>query len=163
MTGRSGAAPALARRGDRGVIVAVEEIGAAGERRQILGLDPVEENQHRGIVRVVLCVAEPDRLARGIAVARRAMREKARLVVGPQNRVQVLDALGRGGAHDDSIALRPGALQEAGQGALERRRQQVIEADLGHGAPRAGLKKRSALRRSVPLKPIPCFLREHPI
>src|SRR5260370_3506498 len=44
----------------------------------------------------------------------------------------MLDALGRGGADNYAVALGPGSLQEARQGAFERRRQEVIEADLGH-------------------------------
>src|SRR5712692_3382514 len=140
-----GAAAALARRFDHGGIVAVEEVGAARERGEVLGLDPVDEDQHRRAVRVLNPLAEPDRLVRGVAVAPRAMRQKARVVIGPQQGAQMLDALGRGGPDNDAVALCPGSLQEARQGAFERRRQQMIEADLGHGGLPMGASGGSAL------------------
>src|ERR1700738_5128898 len=80
---RLGMAPTLARRLDRGGVVAVEQIGAAGEGAEILGGDAIDQDQHRGAVWVLGLVAEPDRLGRGIAIAGRAVRQKARLIVGP--------------------------------------------------------------------------------
>jgi hypothetical protein len=44
----------------------------------------------------------------------------------------MLDPIGGSGAHDDAIALRVRAFEQARQGAVKRRRQEMIEADIGH-------------------------------
>src|ERR1700736_2820896 len=77
MPGGLGLAPALARRLDRGRVVAVEEVDAAGEEGEIVGRDAVDEEQDRRVVRVVGAVAEPDRLVRRVTVAGRTVRQKA--------------------------------------------------------------------------------------
>src|SRR5580704_3864912 len=105
MAGRLGAAPAAARRLDRGRVVAVEYVDAAGEIRDIFGFDAIDQEQDRRAVRVFGVVAEPDRMRRRVAVARGTMRQEARLVVSPEQRVQMLDALGGGGADHDAVAL----------------------------------------------------------
>jgi hypothetical protein len=120
VAGGGGLAPAAARRFDRRGVAAVEQVAAAGKGTEIVGLDPVHQYQHRRAVRVVVALRQPDRLRRGIAVAGGAVRQEARIVVGPQQRVEVLDPLGRGGAHDDPVILRPRALEKARQGAFER-------------------------------------------
>jgi hypothetical protein len=44
----------------------------------------------------------------------------------------MLDPIRGAGAHDDAVPLGARAFEKARQGAVERRLQQVIEADLGH-------------------------------
>src|SRR5438094_1890857 len=77
VAGGLGLTPALARRLDRHGIVAVEQIGAAGEGAEILGVGAIDQDQHRSLVRVFRLIAEPDRLARRVAVASRAVRQEA--------------------------------------------------------------------------------------
>ena len=84
--------------------------------RQVAGLGAVDQHQHRRRVRVVVAVGQPDRLAGGVAVARRAVRQEARLVIGPQHRVQMLDPLRRGGAHDDRDSLARGRVPAGAAG-----------------------------------------------
>src|SRR5437667_2256062 len=50
MPGFTGAAPAAARRLDCVRVVAVEDIGTAGKRLEILGFETVDENDHRSAV-----------------------------------------------------------------------------------------------------------------
>src|ERR1051326_8324777 len=108
--GGLGLTPAAPRRIDRGLIVAVEHVDTAGILRHIVRFDAIDEKEDRRAVRVLSAIAEPDRLRRRIAVARRAVRQKTRVVIGPEERVQMLDALGRGGADHDAVALRAGPL-----------------------------------------------------
>src|SRR5215472_27632 len=132
VAGRLRLAPAGARRFDRGFIVAIEHVDAAGKIGDVVGFDAVDEEQDRRAVRVFGMIAEPDRMRRGIAVTCRAVRQKACVVIGPEERAQMFDTLRRGGADHNAVALRAGALQQTRQRALERCRQQVIEADISH-------------------------------
>src|ERR1700690_3049777 len=94
MAGSAAGAPASARRLDRVRIVAVEDVDAAGEAGESLALDAGCQKQDRRAVRVLNLVGQPDRLRRGVAIPRRAMRQETRLVIDPQQSVQMLDALG---------------------------------------------------------------------
>ena len=67
-------------------IVAVEHIDAAGEAAEVGGGDAVHQEEDRRPVRIFRLMGQSNRLRRGVAVARRAMRQKARLVIGPQQR-----------------------------------------------------------------------------
>src|SRR5437763_7360679 len=157
VAGSLGAAPTAARRLDRGLVVAVEHVDAAGELGHVLGFDAIDEEQDRRAVGVLGPVTEPDWLRRRVAVAPRAVRQKARVVISPEQRVQMLDALRRSGADHDAVALAGGALQQARQGAFERRRQQMIEADLRHDLP-----GRPYLSAGVPWRPMPAAKRRAP-
>src|SRR6266550_3855939 len=112
-------------------------LGAAptAARRLDLGFDAIDEEQDRRAVGVLGPVTEPDWLRRRVAVAPGAVRQKARVVIGPEQSVQMLDALRRSSADHDAMALAGGALQQARQGAFERRCQQMIKADLRHDLP----------------------------
>src|SRR5690349_16784215 len=87
MAGGLGAAPAAPRLLDRGLIVAVEHVDTAGILRHIVSFDAIDEKKDRRAVWVFGTVAEPDRLHRRIAVARRAVRQETRIVIGPEERV----------------------------------------------------------------------------
>jgi hypothetical protein len=67
-----------------------------------------------------------------VAVAGGAVGQKARLAEGPQQVVQMLDALGRAGPHDDAMSGGERAFQDAGQRPLQRHGAEMVEADLGH-------------------------------
>src|SRR5579875_2245727 len=127
-----GLAPALPRLRDGGLVVAVEHVANAGEALERRALHAIDENEHGRTVGIALAGRQEDRLALGIAVARAAMRQEARLVIGPEQLVQILDALVRARHHQHAIAVLEGALQEPRQRALERRGLQMIEADLAH-------------------------------
>jgi hypothetical protein len=90
----SRSAPSAPRRFDRTGVIAVEEIGAAGEGVEIRSFQPVDENQHRRAVRVPVAIGQPDRLQRRSAVARRTMRQERRLAIGPQRRIEMFDSFG---------------------------------------------------------------------
>src|SRR5205085_11426051 len=75
VAGSLGAAPTAARRLDRGLVVAVEHVDAAGELGDVRGFDAIDEEQDRRAVRVPGPVAEPDRPSRRVAVAPRAARQ----------------------------------------------------------------------------------------
>src|SRR5690242_8099906 len=51
MPGLASAAPAAARRLDRVRVVSVENIGATGKGLEILGFEPVDDNDHRSAIR----------------------------------------------------------------------------------------------------------------
>jgi len=106
------AAPTAPRRFDRAVIVAIKEVGAATKSVKIGGLQPIDENQRRGAVRVLVAIGQPDRLQRRVAVANRAMRQERCFVIGLQRGVQMFDALRRGGPNDDPMALRESPLEQ---------------------------------------------------
>src|SRR5947208_9616584 len=111
VAGSLGAAPTAARRLDRRLVVAVEHVDAAGELGDVLGFDAIDEKQDRRAVGVLGPVTEPDWLRHRVALAPRAVRQKARVVIGPEQRVQMLDALRRSGAAHDVVALAEGALE----------------------------------------------------
>src|SRR2546429_605386 len=99
VAGSLGAAPTAARRLDRGLVVAVEHVDAAGELGLVLGFDAIDEEQDRRAVGVLGPVTEPDWLRRRVAVAPGAVRQKARVVIGPAepqwlNRRQAVGAQG---------------------------------------------------------------------
>jgi hypothetical protein len=121
--GFAGTPPPAARRLDCVRVVAVKDIGAAGERLEILGFEAVDQNDHRSAVRVLGVMGQPDRLHPGIAVARRTVRQERGLLVRPQRRIEVFDPLGRSSPYDHSMTLRAGSLEELRQGPFQRHRQ----------------------------------------
>ena len=76
MTGLAGATPADPSGLDRTCIVAVEKIRTPCIGPDILGFDPIDDDQKRGGVGIFAAVSEPDRLRRGTSVANRAVRQE---------------------------------------------------------------------------------------
>src|SRR5207302_1362433 len=105
--GFAGTPPTAARCLDRVRVVAVEDIGAAGERLEILDFETVDQNDHRSAVRVLGVMREPERLHRRVAVARRTVRQERCLLVAPKRRGEVFDPLGRTGPHHHAGSRRP--------------------------------------------------------
>ena len=130
--GRPPCRPSSARGvGDGVLVAAVEQFEAA----LVVG-DPVRaraigDEQERGAVGVLVEMGQPDRLALGLAVARRAVRQEAVGVVGPEMGVERIDALGRAQQHDRALARLQGLHQQARQRVFQRRLGQVVEVDLG--------------------------------
>src|SRR5262252_377474 len=122
VSGFAGTAPAAARRLYGITVVAVEDIGAARERLEIPRFEAVDEDDHRGPVRVFVEMGQPDRLYRRIAVASRAMRQKGGVLIRPQRRIQMFDPFWRPGPDHRPMAVRARTFEKLGQGSLERHR-----------------------------------------
>jgi len=83
MTGLTGATPADPGGIDCSGVVAVEQIRAACVGPDVLRFNPIDKDQKRGAVGVLIAVSEPDRLCLGVPVANRAMRQEGGLLISP--------------------------------------------------------------------------------
>ena len=107
----AGATPAGTSGLDCPGIVAVKKIRASRIGSNVFGFNTIDKYQHRRAVRVLVAVTEPDRLHRGVPIARRTVRQEGCLVISPQCRVEVFDALQRSCFDDNPITLGPGPLE----------------------------------------------------
>lgn len=131
MSCRLGLAPTPPGGFNGGLIVAVEHIANPSITIECRGAGAIDQHQHVCPIGTLFCDGEIDRLARRVAVARAAVRQEAFVIVGPEQLIEMRDPLLRSGHHRDTISLLQRALQKPGQGPFERRRLQVVEADLG--------------------------------
>src|SRR5205823_510417 len=81
VAGRLGLAPTLAGGGDGALVIAIEQVDDAGEVIEIGRGAAVDQDQHRGAVRVLGIGAEPNRLLLRVAVAGRTVRQEAGVAI----------------------------------------------------------------------------------
>src|SRR4029079_14321449 len=102
---RLGLPPSLARRRNRVIVLAIkhqhQSLVAAGVRRHRYA---VEKEADCSAIRIVLGGGEQDRLRRGFAGTGGAMRQEAVVAVGPQMRIERIDALLGAGLHHHAPA-----------------------------------------------------------
>ena len=109
--------PALARVGDGIVVAAVEQLEAALVVGHALRLRAVGDEQEGGAVGILVEMRQPHRLAVGLAVLGRAMRQEAVGIVGPEMGVERIDALGRAQHHHRPLARLQGLGSAGGASA----------------------------------------------
>src|SRR2546423_10574703 len=125
--------PNAARRGQRVIIVAVEDqhhpfvAVAIGRQSRIVDQEP-----DIGPVRIAVLDRENDGLVLRIAGAPGGVRQERIVAVGPQMRIERLGALRRGRLHDHAPAALERFFQERRQYAFERHALQMIEQDFRH-------------------------------
>src|SRR5665213_3970623 len=98
-------APALARASDGGLVIAVEHVADATILRDARRARAIDEDEHARRIRVFVFEGEPDRLPRGIAVPRGAVRQEALVAIGPEQRIERIRPLLRPRHHDDPMAI----------------------------------------------------------
>ena len=145
-----GKLPLAARRGQRFLVAAIEQNDHACKRfqrraRPIGGRGAADQEQDLGLVRVLVFDGEIDRLARGMAVGRRAVRKKGLLGIRPEVRVERRHALGRAHAHECLPSPLARLLQQFGQHAFQRAPLEVVEEDFVTLRPLAGHMHETAL------------------
>src|SRR5262249_12964957 len=125
--GGSRARPLLACARDRGGIAAFEQIDDARVGREISRPGAGDEKAYAGAIGVVLRAGQVYGLQRRVPITLGAVRQKALVAVGPQERVERLHALLRARLHDRAPAPLQRALHKARKHPLERLVLKVIE------------------------------------
>ena len=103
--------PAAACRLQRRRIGPVEHVEAAFEAAGIGRGNTIDHDGDLSAIGIGVVGAKKDRLARGLAVSRRAVRQERALIVGPERRVQRLRALLGAGEHHGAAAALQHLLQ----------------------------------------------------
>ncbi len=90
------------------------------------------EDAHGRAVGVLVARRQINGLHVGIAIARRAMGQEGFVSMGPERRVQRIDAFGRANLHDDAHAAAGGLFEQSWKHLVERLAHEVVEPNLGH-------------------------------
>src|SRR5271165_2152781 len=94
-----------------------------------------QEDEHPRVVWVFRQGRQKDRMRCRIAVTPCAVRQEARVIVGPQALVQGGDRAVGGRAHHDTLPCLVGALEKVGQRLIHPTTFEMMESKLAHSGP----------------------------
>ena len=126
-----GLLPLRARLGHGGFVASVEHIDDARIGRGVVELRAVDQEADLRPVRIVTARGKVNGMGLNMTVACRAMGKEALLAIGPQQRVERLDALLACGLHGGTPTAFQRSFEQRRQHLLQRPPLEMIEIDLG--------------------------------